>query len=84
MDGKQNGRVAGTVLVGVPAPQRQDKRIALLPFELFVADPRRARAAEGVIDSAIGVAVRRREFAGPRHLRAHKSVWAVPNFNSRY
>src|SRR5581483_5124852 len=65
---KQYCRLSGVVFVRVPIPQRRDERVALLPIELLRADPGRARAAEGVIDDRVRVAVRGGFLARAQHL----------------
>ena len=54
--------------MAVPAPQRHDEAVALLPFEFFTVDDRRAVSSKGVIDSAAIVPVRFGDFPGTEHL----------------
>src|SRR6266850_1486991 len=54
--------------MGVPAPERHDKGIALLPVEFLIADPSRARAAKSMVYDRVRVTMRAAFLAGTKHL----------------
>ena len=68
VDGKQHRRLARIVFMGVPVPQRHDEGVALFPFEFLTVNPSRARAAKGVVDDGVCMAVRAAFFARAKHL----------------
>ena len=54
--------------MAVPAPQRHDEAVALLPFEFLTVDDRRAVSSKSVIDGAAIVPMRFGDFPGTEHL----------------
>src|SRR5258707_925545 len=69
--------------MGVPAPERHDKGIALLPVEFLIADPSRARAAKSMVHDRVRVTMRAAFLAGPDHLRAHEQRMGRAQFQFR-
>lgn len=54
--------------MAVPAPQRHDKAVLLLPFEFLTIDYRHATATKRVINNAVVMPVRLGNFARTKHL----------------
>src|SRR5512132_662095 len=59
----------------VPAPQRHDKTIALLPFQSFSIDFSRAAAAKDMINAGAAMAMALGPLARAEHLDAAKQRW---------